>query len=114
MEFGARELVQFGMVLASLAGAFAVVKSQLARVLEDLKGINKEMETFNVRLDAAESERAVFKSKLDILAEINSVKTLEKRNREVADIQARLKVNESQLKSLSDMHNGTHPVSKGK
>ena len=37
MEFGIRELIQFGTLLASLAGAFAVVKSQLARVIQDIK-----------------------------------------------------------------------------
>ena len=36
MEFGIRELVQFGTLLASLAGAFAVVKSQLSRVIQDI------------------------------------------------------------------------------
>ena len=43
MEFGVRELVQFGTLLASLAGAFAVVKSQLARVIQDIKNMNTEL-----------------------------------------------------------------------
>jgi hypothetical protein len=37
MELGARELFQFFSLVATLAGAFAVVKSQLSRVIEDLK-----------------------------------------------------------------------------
>ncbi len=41
MEFGIRELVQFGTLLASLAGAFAVVKSQLSRVIQDIAQIDK-------------------------------------------------------------------------
>ena len=36
MEFGVRELIQFGTLLASLAGAFAVVKSQVSRIIEDI------------------------------------------------------------------------------
>jgi hypothetical protein len=36
MEFGIRELIQFGTLLASLAGAFAVVKSQVSRLIEDI------------------------------------------------------------------------------
>ena len=51
MEFGIRELVQFGTLLASLAGAFAVVKSQLTRVIQDIKNIEKELHELNTRLD---------------------------------------------------------------
>ena len=109
MEFGVREIVQFGTLLASLAGAFAVVKSQLSRVIEDLEQINKELDSLNVRLDAAESQRSVFSSKIEILAEINSVSALERRNREIADIQARTKVIESKIVSFDKMHNGSHP-----
>ena len=44
MEFGIRELIQFGTLLASLAGAFAVVKSQLARVIQDIKNMSIELQ----------------------------------------------------------------------
>ena len=44
MELGTRELVQFISLIATLAGAFAVVKSQLSRVIEDLKAVQKEMD----------------------------------------------------------------------
>ena len=57
MEFGVRELVQFGTLLATLAGAFAVVKSQLTRVMEDLEKIGKELEKLNARLDENENNR---------------------------------------------------------
>ena len=59
MEFGIRELVQFGTLLASLAGAFAVVKSQLARVIQDIKNMNTELHELNTRLDKTESDSAV-------------------------------------------------------
>ena len=51
MEFGVRELVQFGTLLASLAGAFAVVKSQLSRVIQDIKSMYTELHELNTRLD---------------------------------------------------------------
>jgi hypothetical protein len=62
MEVGTRELIQFISLVATLAGAFAVVKSQLSRVIEDLKNIEAEMHTINDRLDTIESGSAVFQA----------------------------------------------------
>ena len=61
MEFGIRELVQFGTLLASLAGAFAVVKSQLSRVIQDIAQIEKVLTEMNTRIDQADADRAVIK-----------------------------------------------------
>ena len=108
MEFGARELVQFGTLLASLAGAFAVVKSQLARVIQDLSKVMRELEMLNSRLDSVEATDAVFTAKINTLTEINSVNALEKRNREIADMSARLRVAETRIEENAKMHNGTH------
>jgi hypothetical protein len=57
MELGTRELVQFISLVATLAGAFAVVKSQLARVIEDLKAVQKEMEIINTGLTQLKAGR---------------------------------------------------------
>ena len=61
MEFGIRELVQFGTLLASLAGAFAVVKSQLSRVIQDIAEMEKVLNEINTRIDQADADRAVIK-----------------------------------------------------
>lgn len=72
MELGTRELVQFISLVATLAGAFAVVKSQLARVIEDLKKVMSEMDLINQRLDTIESGSAVFKHQVNVLGNILS------------------------------------------
>ena len=97
------------MVAASVIGAFAIVKNQLARVIEDLKKINDELESVNKRLDTAESSTAVFQHQITILGHILSPAQLEKEHREIADIQARIKVAEGRISSLSAMHNSRHP-----
>ena len=56
------------MLVATIAGGYAVVKNQLARVIQDLVKI-----------------------------------------REIADVQARIKVAEGRIASLSSMHNSKHP-----
>jgi len=109
MELGTRELVQFISLVATLAGAFAVVKSQLARVIEDLKAIQEEMHTINDRLDAIESGSAVFKHQVGVLGGILSPTNLDKQSREIAEVKKEL----AYLREASDrmyrMHNGNHP-----
>ena len=113
MEVDAKLGMQLAIMLATVAGGYAVVKSQLARVMEDLghfiKRYEKSKATFDQRLDEAESQRAVFTSQIDVLKEINSVPALEHRNREIATIQAQIEVLQSQVAHLASIHNGKHP-----
>ena len=97
------------IMISTIVGGYAVVKNQLARVIEDLKKINDELESVNKRLDTAESSTAVFQHQITILGHILSPAQLEKEHREIADIQARIKVAEGRISSLSAMHNSRHP-----
>ena len=109
MELTGAHAMQALMLVGTIAGGYAVVKSQLARVIQDLAKINDELESVNKRLDTAESSTAVFQHQITVLGHILSPATLEKRHRELADILARIKVNEDRINTISDMHNHTHP-----
>ena len=113
MELTASHAIQGIMVLATVAGGYAVVKSNLARVMEDLENHIKQTRGFQTkfdsRLDDAESQRAVFTSQIEILKEINSVSELAHRNRETATLLAEMKVMKSQIEHLNQIHNGSHP-----
>tara|TARA_X000001388_G_scaffold73870_1_gene66114 strand:- start:273 stop:623 length:351 start_codon:yes stop_codon:yes gene_type:complete len=113
MEVDAKLGMQLAIMLATVAGGYAVVKNQLARVMEDLGHFMKQYEkskaTFDQRLDEAESQRAVFTSQIDVLKEINSVPALEHRNREMATLQAQVEVLQAQVAHLASIHNGKHP-----
>jgi len=112
MELGARELVQFISLVATLAGAFAVVKSQFARVIEDLKAIQEEMHTINDRLDAIESGSAVFKHQVNVLGNILSPTNLDKQSSEIAEVKKDLMYLREASDRMYKMHNGKHgPVS---
>ena len=101
------------MLLATIAGGYAVVKSNLARVMEDLENFHKAFDkfksNFDARLDDAESQRAVFSSQIDVLKDINSVAALEQRNREIATMQAELRVLRQMTDHLQELHNSVHP-----
>ena len=109
MEFGARELVQFGTLLASLAGAFAVVKSQLARVIQDIKNMNTELHELNTRLDRTEADSAVIKHQNGVFGTILSPSNLKELNKHIAELQTEMKVVHKNLDKIYEMHNGIHP-----
>jgi len=113
MELTASHAIQGVMVLATIAGGYAVVKSNLSRVMEDLERHIKKAETdwskFDARLDAAEEERGRHQLQISTLKSINSPGELKAMNREMGDITARLKSVEKQLDKIQNMHNGKHP-----
>jgi DNA repair ATPase RecN len=109
MELGTRELVQFLSIVATLAASFAVVKSQLSRVIEDLKAIQKEMHTMNDRIDTIESGSAVFKHQVNVLGNILSPPNLDRQSREIAQIKNDLEHLQTAADRLYKMHNGSHP-----
>ena len=109
MEFGIRELIQFGTLLASLAGAFAVVKSQLSRVIQDITAMDKEISLINTRVDQVDADRAVIKHQNQIFGTILSPANLEKLNKDIAKLQTEMNVVHKNLDKLADMHNGKHP-----
>ena len=109
MEFGIRELVQFGTLLASLAGAFAVVKSQLSRVIQDIAEMEKVLNDINTRIDQADADRAVIKHQNKIFGTILSPAKLEAQHREISEIKTEMKVVHKNLDNLYNMHNGKHP-----
>tara|TARA_R110000824_G_scaffold7831_4_gene35403 strand:- start:2186 stop:2542 length:357 start_codon:yes stop_codon:yes gene_type:complete len=113
MELTAAHAMQFVMLVGTIAGGYAVVKSQLSRVIEDLEEHTKRTEDhkskFDARLDDAESQRAVFDSQIGTLAQINSVSELASQNREMGGVLARLQILERQIEKLQSQHNGSHP-----
>lgn len=112
MEFGVRELVQFGTLLASLAGAFAVVKSQLSRVMQDIAQMDKILNEVNTRIDQADADRAVIKHQNKVFGTILSPAKLEAQHREISELRTEMRVVHKNLDTLAHMHNGSHPVVK--
>ena len=113
MELTASHAIQGVMLLATIAGGYAVVKSNLSQVMKDLEQFHKNFDRykadFDTRLDDAESQRAVFSSQIDVLKEINSVTALGKSNREIAAMKSQISMLQKQVDHLIDMHNHKHP-----
>jgi hypothetical protein len=109
MELSLRELMQFGAIFISLIGGVFTARltiKALVQKVEALEEINKDQD---IRLDKSESIDAVMASRLAVLTEINSVANLEKRNRELADMAATIKMYDREIENLRHMHNSIHP-----
>ena len=113
MELTATHAIQGLIMLATIASGYAIVRNNLARVMEDLENFHSAFDkfksNFDARLDDAESQRAVFSSQIDVLKDINSVAALESRNREIATMQAELRVLRQMCDHLQELHNSVHP-----
>ena len=109
MELGAREILTFATVLAGLAGTLAVIKSTVARIQEDLKGVLSEIANLNTRLDATESGDAVMQGQVKVFGNMLSPDNMEARARELEGLQHRVNSLRRDTDSLMHIHNSTHP-----
>jgi polyhydroxyalkanoate synthesis regulator phasin len=108
MEIGAREAIQFISIIAALAGAFAVCRSQLSRVVDDLTKLSREMRCVEQRLDDGQAQMAVYSQQLSVLGEINSPTNLERHHRELARTQGQIDALRERVSDLLTQHNGQH------
>tara|TARA_R110002110_G_scaffold112168_6_gene278981 strand:- start:5209 stop:5556 length:348 start_codon:yes stop_codon:yes gene_type:complete len=109
MELGAREILTFATVLAGLAGTWAVIKSTVARIQEDLKVVVQEIASLNSRLDATESGDAVMQHQVRVLGSMLSPAEMAARSRELEGLQHRVNALRRDTDNLTNMHNGQHP-----
>ena len=109
MELGTREVVHFCLLIATIAGSFQVVKSQLNRLMKDFEKALTEIQSMNERLDKQEADSAVVHHQTRILAGILSPGNLKEQTQEIADLKARGAINTRDVESLYRMHNGNHP-----
>lgn len=108
MELGAREMLTFATVLCGLAGTWAVIKSTVARIQEDLKGVTEELASLNTRLDVTESGDAVMKHQLSVLGSMLSPSEMDARSRELEALQHRVNSLRRDCDQLIHTHNGRH------
>jgi|TARA_R100001086_G_scaffold240972_1_gene167580 hypothetical protein len=110
MELGTRELIQFATLVASLAGAFAVVKSKMTRITQDIANIGKSLTTISIRIDKTEANQAVTQHQTSVFSDILSPTNLEKLSKNLAELQTEMRVVHKNLDKLYEMHNGKHPT----
>jgi chromosome segregation ATPase len=104
-----RELIQFATLLASLAGAFAVVKSQVSRIIEDISKLQNYLTKLENRLESLESSQAVIQHQVKVFGCILSPANLKILNTDLTEVKTEIKIIHKNLDKLYGMHNGKHP-----
>ena len=109
LAIDARMLIQMGAVLASLSGAYVLVRTQVRGLLKSRDEIKDSLNEIYNKLDKVESAEAVKSTQIKTIAAILSPDNLEKRNREMGSIISELARINKRLDRVDTMHNGTHP-----
>ena len=117
MEIDLRLIFQIVSIAVAIAGALAVAKQQLKAVIEAQTKDQRRLSNIANAVDKIETGSAAFEavveSKLKIISNILSVDNLEKRNREMENIQVRLdglrRDIDRQKEEYHASHNGRHP-----
>ena len=117
MEIDLRLIFQIVSIAVAIAGALAVAKQQLKAVIEAQTKDQRRLSNIANAVDKIETGSAAFEavveSKMKIISKILSVDNLEKRNRELENIQVRLdglrRDVDRQKTEYQSAHKGRHP-----
>tara|TARA_B100000700_G_C15058786_1_gene864395 strand:- start:1568 stop:1915 length:348 start_codon:yes stop_codon:yes gene_type:complete len=109
MELDVRMLFQLGAVIASLSGAWALVRSQVATLKSGQEEIKKHIDELNRELDTAEQNVSVLRQQIGVLSDILSPNNLAIENKRKGTVAAEIKQLKNEVSKLSHMHNGKHP-----
>ena len=109
MEFGARELLTFGTVLAGLASGYGMIKSQLLGAQRTITKLSKQLQGIETRMDSVESDKNVVQNQLGTITAILAPANLKKMSERDGAIEERLKSLERETAAQRRMHNDRHP-----
>jgi hypothetical protein len=113
---GPREFIQIASLIATLAVAYGVVKTQLTRVVQDIIKLTRDQGAIRQRCDQMESEIGIISSRVKMMSIILSPQELDSRSREIAVLQTRLdaidRTMSRRLDRMEKIHNHEHPRQK--
>lgn len=109
MEMDAQFLFQVGAVVASLSGAWALVRAQVNTLKATQEEIKSAVDELNRELDTTENNVAVLRQQIKVLSDILSPDNLAKENSRRGEVQEQIKSLQKDVLTLQHMHNGRHP-----
>tara|TARA_R110000796_G_scaffold249758_1_gene377924 strand:- start:420 stop:788 length:369 start_codon:yes stop_codon:yes gene_type:complete len=109
MEMDAQFLFQVGAVVASLSGAWALVRAQVTALKSTQQEIKDYVDELNREQDVVENNVAVLRSQISVLSNILSPDNLAKEYKRKGIVHAQIIKLQEEVKSIQHMHNGKHP-----
>ena len=98
-------LFMLGSVVASLSGAWALVRSQVST----LKQIKQTLKELKREQDIVDNNVSVLRNQIKVLSDILSPSNLERENKWKGGINISISDMQEKMKTLQHMHNGVHP-----
>tara|TARA_R100000365_G_C2679820_1_gene25680 strand:+ start:35 stop:415 length:381 start_codon:yes stop_codon:yes gene_type:complete len=108
-----RMLLQLAAVLASLSGAWMLVRTQVRNLIASREEMKKSIAEIYGILDKVQAGEAVKGNQLKTISKILSPDNLERRNRELGGVLSEIGDLKLRMKAVEQMHNGTHPFTIG-
>jgi archaellum component FlaC len=109
VELTSELLFQAGAVIASLSGAWALVRSQVNTLKINQEDIKQSIEDLVSKIEDLENDVAVVRNQIDVFKNILSPANLAEQHRRRGYIDRTLKQLEDNILVLQHMHNGKHP-----
>ncbi len=109
MEMDAQFLFQVGAVVASLSGAWALVRAQVNTLKATQEEIKGHVDEVNRELDETENNVAVLRQQIKVLSDILSPDNLASEHKRKGQVQEQIKKLQEEVTTLQHMHNGRHP-----
>ena len=113
IALASRMLLQLAAVLASLSGAWMLVRTQVRNLIASREEMKKNIAEIYGILDKVQAGEAVKANQLKTISKILSPDNLEKRNRELGGLLSEIGDLKHRMKSVEQMHNGEHPSVNG-
>ena len=104
-----RLVVTLAGILVSVATAAAIARQQIKVIEDAVKDMEQRLRGMDRRMDQAESGVSVHEQRVQVLSNMLSPETQERRHKEIANLQARIGANEKDLLHLKLLHNSEHP-----
>jgi hypothetical protein len=104
-----RMLLQLAAVLASLSGAWMLVRTQVRNLIASREEMKKNIAEIYTILDQVQAGEAVKTNQLETISKILSPDNLERRNRELGVLLSDMNDLKYRMQGVERMHNGTHP-----
>ena len=105
-----RMLLQLAAVLASLSGAWMLVRTQVRNLITSREEMKKNIAEIYTMLDRIQAGEAVKTNQLKTISKILSPDNLERRNRELGVLLSDISDLKHRMQSVEQMHNGDHPL----
>ena len=105
-----RMLLQLAVVLASLSGAWMLVRTQVRNLIASREEMKKNIAGIYTTLDLIQAGEAVKTNQLGTISKILSPDNLERQHRELGVLLSDISDLKYRMQLVEHMHNGNHPI----